>query len=85
MNWLIPVTLLYLVADGMNGLKYKVDMQGTEPTKTCNKLQSKGVQSLEWQSLLAKKLNSAVLIWCIKTWEFVVVEFGNMIQQAVDA
>ena len=40
-------------------------------------------QLLEWQPLLAMKLNSAVLIWCIKTWEKTNVA-GDMIQRTVN-
>lgn len=51
----------------------------------CGKVQSgrSSVQLLEWQPLLATKLNCSVFIWCIGTWDFWIV-VDKMVHWAVD-
>ena len=77
-----------LVVDGGEWTEVKMDKQNNEQTKHEANYDLRVVQCYCWSgshcSMLAMKLKSAVLIWCIETWEFLTVAVGEMIQWKVD-
>ena len=78
-------TSAILVVDGEEWIQVKLDTLSTEPTKHVPKPDTgDSTKLLQWQPQLATKLNSAVLIWYIKTLEFVIVVVCEMIQRTAD-